>query len=129
MNLAAGGRQGSMLHLEGWSQEDSGRWAGPPTSTPETWQAASSEPAQEPITRCFSGSSALRGSRSTDHSPTGGGCMWSCRAPETHLSPPHPVQNGSVRKQVHAHQELMPKEGSCGDSAPPSVPAFLSSPR
>lgn len=53
MNLAAGGRQGGTLHLEGLGQEDSGHWAGSPTPTPETWQAASSEPAQEPITCCF----------------------------------------------------------------------------
>lgn len=54
VNFTAGGGQGGTFHLDISGQEDLGHGAVSFTPILETWQAASFNLAQEPITCCFS---------------------------------------------------------------------------
>lgn len=128
MNLAVGGEQGGTLHLEGWGQEDSGRWASSATPITEMWQAA-----QEPIAPRFCRVVKQNGSYPTDHITVARGAACGVRnlggplAPASvfcSCPPPLPVWYGSVNKQVHIRDQLMPKEAFRGNSALPTCAYF-----
>lgn len=131
VSWTAGGKQGVMLHREGWRQKHSGLRAISPTPIQEMWQVASSEPAQDPLLAASAPSSTQP---VTLHGPylEGCCCTWSCRAPGDPPAPaPTPVppqtQNGSVNKQVHI-RDRCPKKLHVATARFPVFPLSYPSP-